>query len=69
MQVKLCFKILELTKFLKFKGNFVIKIFQGLDYEDFYKKMKQNFSIVKSLKPKSSNKKSNEIYLIGLRKK
>ncbi len=69
MQVKLCFKILELTKFLKFKGNFVIKIFQGNDYEEFYKKMKQNFSIVKSLKPKSSNKKSNEIYLIGLRKK
>jgi len=31
--------------------------------------MKQNFSIVKSLKPKSSDKKSNEIYLIGLKKK
>ena len=69
MQVKLCFKILELTKFLKIKGNFVIKIFQGADYDDFYKKMKQNFTIVKSLKPKSSNKKSNEIYLIGLKKK
>lgn len=68
MQVKLCFKILELTKFLKYKGNFVIKVFQGVDYDDFYTKMKQNFSIVKSLKPKSSNKKSNEIYLIGLRK-
>jgi len=69
MQIKLCYKILELTKFLKFKGNFVIKVFQGVDYDDFYKKMKQIFSIVKSLKPKSSNKKSNEIYLIGLRKK
>ena len=69
MQVKLCFKILELTKFLKFKGNFVIKVFQGEDFDSFYTKMKQNFSIVKSLKPKSSDKKSNEIYLIGLRKK
>ncbi|GAG80597.1 unnamed protein product [marine sediment metagenome] len=69
MQVKLCFKILEITKFLKIKGNFVVKIFQGADYEDFYKEMKQNFMFVKSLKPKSSNKKSNEIYLIGLKKK
>ena len=68
-QTKLCFKILELTKFLKFKGNFVIKIFQGADFDNFYTKMKHNFMVVKSLKPKSSNKKSNEIYLIGLKKK
>ena len=69
MQVKLCFKILELTKFLKFKGNFVIKVFQGADYEEFFSHMKQNFSIVKSLKPQASSKKSNEVYIIGLRKK
>ncbi|NVM17763.1 MAG: RlmE family RNA methyltransferase [Candidatus Lokiarchaeota archaeon] len=68
-QTKLCFKILELTKFLKFKGNFVIKIFQGADFDNFYTRMKRDFMIVKSLKPKSSNKKSNEIYLIGLKKK
>jgi len=68
-QTKLCFKILKLTKFLKFKGNFVIKIFQGADFDNFYTEMKQNFMVVKSLKPKSSNKKSNEIYLIGLKKK
>lgn len=69
MQIKLCYKVLELTKFLKFKGNFVIKVFQGADYEKFFSFMKQSFTIVKSLKPKSSNKKSNEIYLIGLKKK
>ncbi|MFX0047638.1 MAG: SAM-dependent methyltransferase [Candidatus Hermodarchaeota archaeon] len=68
-QTKLCFKILDHTKFLKLKGNFVIKIFQGADFDDFYSKMKRSFMIVKSLKPKSSNKKSNEIYLIGLKKK
>jgi len=68
-QTKLCFKILELTKFLKFKGNFVIKIFQGADFDNFYIKMKRSFMVVKSIKPKSSNKKSNEIYLIGLKKK
>jgi 23S rRNA (uridine2552-2'-O)-methyltransferase len=68
-QTKLCFNILELTKFLKFKGNFVIKIFQGADFDNFYTEMKRSFMDVKSLKPKSSNKKSNEIYLIGLKKK
>jgi 23S rRNA (uridine2552-2'-O)-methyltransferase len=68
-QTRLCFSILKLTKFLKFKGNFVVKIFQGADFEDFYTEMKRSFMFVKSLKPKSSNKKSNEIYLIGLKKK
>ena len=68
-QIKLCFKILELTQNLKSKGNFVIKVFQGADFENFYKKMKQQFIVVRSLKPKSSNKKSNEIYLICLKKK
>ncbi|MFX0075445.1 MAG: SAM-dependent methyltransferase [Candidatus Hermodarchaeota archaeon] len=68
-QTKLCFKILELTNFLKFKGNFVVKIFQGSDFDDFYTTMKSKFMIVKSFKPKSSYKKSNEIYLIGLKKK
>jgi len=68
-QIKLCLKILELTKNLKIKGNFLIKVFQGADFEGFYKKMKQQFIVVRSLKPQSSNKKSNEIYLIGLKKK
>ncbi|GAG75676.1 unnamed protein product, partial [marine sediment metagenome] len=45
------------------------KVFQGADFENFYKKMKHHFMVVRSLKPKSSNKKSNEIYLIGLKKK
>ncbi len=68
-QTKLCFNILKITEFLKFKGNFVIKIFQGVDFDSFYTKMKRNFMVVKSLKPQSSNKKSNEIYLIGLMKR
>jgi len=68
-QTKLCFSILEITKLLKYKGNFVIKTFQGVDFDNFYAKMKRNFMVVKSLKPKSSNKKSNEIYLIGLKRR
>ncbi len=68
-QIKLCYEILKLTKFLKYKGNFVIKLFQGEDYEEFYKVLKKKFINIKSFKPKSSYKKSNEIYLIALKKK
>ena len=68
-QVNLSYQILDLIDFLKFKGNMVIKLFQGADFDTFFKKMKQSFFNLKSLKPKSSYKKSNEIYLIGLKKK
>ncbi|MFW9945561.1 MAG: SAM-dependent methyltransferase [Promethearchaeota archaeon] len=68
-QIKLCYEILKLTKFLKYKGTFVIKLFQGKDYEEFYEDLKKKFINVKSFKPKSSYKKSNEIYLIALKKK
>jgi len=69
-QLTLCHKILELArKNLKFKGNLVIKAFQGSDFNKFYKEMKPSFRILKSYKPKSSKKKSNEIFLIGLHKK
>ncbi len=68
-QIKLCYEILKLTKFLKHKGNFVIKLFQGKDYEEFYKVLKKKFINIKSFKPKSSYKKSNEVYLIALKKK
>ncbi|MHA1490802.1 MAG: SAM-dependent methyltransferase [Promethearchaeota archaeon] len=67
-QINLCIKILVLTKFLKKKGNFIIKCFQGEDFNKFYKRMKLEFKLVKSYKPKSSKKKSNEIYIIGLNK-
>jgi 23S rRNA (uridine2552-2'-O)-methyltransferase len=68
-QVNLCLEILKFTKYLRVKGNMVLKLFQGADFDNFFKKMKEVFVIVKSLKPKSSNKKSNEIYLVGLKKK
>ncbi|MFX1556515.1 MAG: SAM-dependent methyltransferase [Promethearchaeota archaeon] len=68
MQFNLCYNILEFKKFLKKKGNFIIKVFQGTDFDKFYADMKKNFNILKSFKPKSSKKKSNEIYVIGLNK-
>ena len=68
-QFRLCYKILEFTQFLKSKGNFVIKVFQGADFDKFYHTMRTKFLSVKSYKPQASNKKSNEIYLVGLKKK
>ncbi|MFX1364363.1 MAG: SAM-dependent methyltransferase [Promethearchaeota archaeon] len=69
-QLALCYKILELAlNNLKFKGNLVIKLFQGADFDKFYQNIKPFFKIVKAYKPISSKKKSNEIFLVGLKKK
>jgi len=68
-QIKLCFKVLDIVKpYLKYKGVLVLKIFQGQDFEKFFKAMKNEFLYIKSYKPKASRKQSNEIYLIGLKK-
>ncbi|MFO7796587.1 MAG: SAM-dependent methyltransferase [Promethearchaeati archaeon] len=68
-QIRLCYHILDLGKeFLKYKGNMVIKCFQGTDFKDFYDNFKKEFKFGKAYKPKASKKKSNEIYLIGIDK-
>ncbi|UCC20232.1 MAG: RlmE family RNA methyltransferase [Promethearchaeota archaeon] len=68
-QLNLCYKILEIIqKNLKNKGNTVIKVFQGSDFNKFTRDMNILFRNLKSFKPKSSKKQSNEIFLIGLQK-
>jgi 23S rRNA (uridine2552-2'-O)-methyltransferase len=68
-QINLCYKILEIARgFLKPKGNMVIKVFQGSDFNNFLTAMKKEFQSIKSFKPKSSRRTSNEIYLIGYKK-
>jgi 23S rRNA (uridine2552-2'-O)-methyltransferase len=51
-------------KVLKPNGNFLFKLFDGADRENFIKKLKQNFSMVKIFKPDSTRKNSFEIYII-----
>jgi 23S rRNA (uridine2552-2'-O)-methyltransferase len=68
-QVYLCREILKFSEYLKTRGILVIKLFQGYDFDDFLQTMKEIFTNVRTLKPKASYKKSNEIYLIGLKKK
>jgi len=68
-QINLCYKIFDISKnFLKFKGNLVIKTFQGSDLNKLLKMMKNGFKFLKTYKPQSSKKQSNEIYIIGLKK-
>ncbi len=69
-QLDLCYKIMNIVKEnLKFKGNLVMKAFQGSDFIKFTKEAKKLFKILRSFKPESSKKTSNEIFIIGLQKK
>lgn len=52
--------------FLKLEGNSVIKIWQGNNQNEIYKKLSNIFNIVEYFKPDSSRKESSEIYLICL---
>jgi 23S rRNA (uridine2552-2'-O)-methyltransferase len=54
---------------LRLSGNFFVKVFQGDLLDDFIKKMKKHFEIVKIVKPKASRAKSSEIFLLGMRLK
>lgn len=51
-------------KKLNEKGNFVVKVFQGKDFQRYYNLLKKKFSFVKSFKPMSSRKRSKETYVI-----
>lgn len=59
-------KVLEIAdKILKENGNLLLKIFQGVNFQDFLKKVKLKFKFVKCHKPEASRKESKEIYIIG----
>jgi 23S rRNA (uridine2552-2'-O)-methyltransferase len=53
---------------LKIGGNMVVKVFQGEGFEEYLKKVKKEFKIVKTTKPPSSKKGSMEMYLIALKR-
>lgn len=52
-------------RFLKYKGNLVIKVFQGEGYPELLKEVKKTFQTVRTTKPPSSRKKSGEMYVVG----
>jgi 23S rRNA (uridine2552-2'-O)-methyltransferase len=46
-------------------GSFLVKVFQGAGFEDFYKQMRKSFTRVVTRKPKASRDRSSEQYLLG----
>ena len=56
-------------KYLKRRGHFLVKNFQGGDTDKLFKEIKSIFSKCSYLKPDASDKKSKEIYILGLEKK
>lgn len=46
-------------------GGFLVKVFQGVGFEAFYKLMRDRFAKVVTRKPKASRDRSSEVYLLG----
>ncbi len=64
--INLCYRVLELsTSLLKYKGNLLIKIFQGENTKELVDTIKNEFHYVKISKPESSRSASKETYVIG----
>lgn len=53
---------------LKPGGAFLVKVFQGVGFEDYVKLMRKHFAKVASRKPKASRDRSSEVYMLGLDK-
>src|SRR5574340_1296128 len=52
---------------LKPDGAFLVKVFQGVGFEDFRARMRQAFEQVLIRKPDASRDRSAEVYLLGRR--
>jgi 23S rRNA (uridine2552-2'-O)-methyltransferase len=57
------------TDWLKPNGNFLVKVFIGAGFDDIVKTMRLHFEKVVTRKPKASRDRSNEVYLLGLKRK
>lgn len=54
---------------LKPDGSFLVKVFQGVGFEDFHRLVRNNFTRVVTRKPKASRDRSTEVYLLASEKK
>lgn len=50
-------------------GGFLVKVFQGADFESYRAELRARFKTVKVKKPRSSRPNSREVYLLALGKK
>ena len=57
---------LEMAKTVLAKdGAFLVKVFNGVGFESFYKELQQSFAKVVIRKPKASRPRSNEVYILA----
>ncbi|KKP37609.1 hypothetical protein A2483_02400 [Candidatus Peregrinibacteria bacterium RIFOXYC2_FULL_33_13] len=64
--IDLNYAVLETAKiFLKKNGNLISKIFEGEDFNIFYRKFKNMFEKSNCFKPNSTRDRSREIFVIG----
>ena len=47
-------------------GALVCKVFHGSGYSELVRRFKDNFKVVKAIKPKASRDKSSETFLVGM---
>ena len=66
--VELSTLALEIASERKTK-SFVVKVFEGSDFQDFRKAVIDEFGSVRTLSPEASRKQSSEVYLIAKRKR
>ena len=59
-------RLIELHRVLKPTGSLVAKVFHGPAYNTVFHGFKDNFKVVKAIKPKASRDRSAETFLIGL---
>ena len=67
-QYELCELALDFAvQWLKPDGGFLVKVFQGVGFEDFRRQMQAAFEQVLIRKPDASRDRSSEVYLLGRR--
>lgn len=54
---------------LNLDGNFLVKVFQGGDFDSYLREARSHFKSVVIRKPKASRDRSNELYLLAMKKK
>jgi 23S rRNA (uridine2552-2'-O)-methyltransferase len=64
--IYLCELALEFARqTLRPGGDFLVKVFQGEGFDEFFRQMRGSFGKVVTRKPQASRSKSREVYLLG----
>lgn len=65
-QIYLCELALDFAqKVLGEKGQMVVKVFQGVGFDEFRKQFVDTFDVLKTAKPAASRARSKEVFLVG----